>query len=61
MRKIPYSLESPLGIARRFRSNGPRNLAIKTHARYEETIGNLGTPLAPPLASPETRTHTRLS
>ncbi len=33
--------------------NGPQNLAIKTHARYEPTIGNLGTPSAPPWRHPK--------
>ena len=28
--------------------NGPQNLVIKTHVRYERTIGNLGTPSPPP-------------
>jgi hypothetical protein len=33
--------------------NGPQNLNSKTHARYEETIGNLGTPSAPPWRHPK--------
>ncbi len=33
--------------------NGPQNLNRKTHERCEETIGNLGTPSAPPWRHPK--------
>ena len=33
--------------------NGSQNLAIKTHARCEPMIGNLGTPSAPPWRHPK--------